>query len=77
MSHDVYYEIRERGNAEKKEESKREIQIVRIERYTLKTKIMSNGEKLACPTSCGTGDKTEMLKTYANFQSLYWCLFYD
>jgi len=25
MSHDVYYEIRERGDAEKKEESKREI----------------------------------------------------
>ena len=25
MSHDVYYEIRERGNAEKKEESKRNI----------------------------------------------------
>lgn len=49
----------------------------RIEKCILKTKIMINGQKHACPTSLGTGNKDELLKTYAKLQSLYWCRFYD
>lgn len=50
---------------------------LRIEKYILKTKIMNIEQKHACPTSAGTGDEAELLKTYAKLQSLYWYHFYD